>query len=158
MHLHSTGVCTHLTQLDSSLPPWADSIWSHCFPFYIAISYTSTRYHEKRGCAALNSSSFLVSNQNISDVIIPVFVYLTINNIQCSGILALFSGPAQLSVACSTEKRSFHFRTRGEPGNEDSGTPLLNLGPNGVVSTVERSQCTIMLYTHYAIDVIISDM
>ena len=77
--------------------------------------------------------------------------------IQCSGILALFPGSAQFSVACSTEKRSFHFCTRGEPGNEASETPLLNLGPNGVVSTVERSHCTIMLYTPYAIDVITSD-
>ena len=44
--------------------------------------------------------------------------------------IALFPGPAQLSIACSTEKRFFRSREgrreggreggRGEPGNEDS--------------------------------------
>ena len=45
-------------------------------------------------------------------------VILTI--IKTASPLASFPGPAQLSVACSTEKHSFPFfvRAQGEPGNE----------------------------------------
>ena len=58
-----------------------------------------------------------------------------------SPVLASFPGPAQLSVACSTEKRvssltlSFRFfvRARGEPGNE--ATPVYDLAISLVLTT-----------------------
>ena len=52
-----------------------------------------------------------------------------------SSYLASFPGPAQLSIACSTEK--FFIRAQGEPGNEASSY-LLGGDFSGFSLTVEQ--------------------